>query len=169
MMKTKLTRGKDEISKLVYESGCFTKLKQIAGASLSEIEIRLGFRRGRLSQGAYIVQASELPGSDQFDLIGYTNVPADEFKTNGKYDNSKADAKYGKLDHAVFKKNIVLPSWEISGPDSLVKVVAVIEHSNSETYPYSPNPVSQWMVNEPIRCKVIAFIPPNGRFTLSKY
>jgi len=162
----KLTLKEREVGKTTHQKGCFTKLKYIAGESLSSIEIRLGFRRGRLSEGAYVVQACDLPNASEFDLIGYTNVPADEFKTNGKYDKVKSDAKYGKHDHEVLKKNLVIPSWQTSGPDSLVKVIPVIDHTASETYPFSANPIAQFLINVKLRCKVIAYVAPDRRFSL---
>ena len=50
------------VGETIHPKGCFTKLKFLAGQSLSEIMRRLGLRAGRLAQGAYFVQACELPG-----------------------------------------------------------------------------------------------------------
>ena len=162
----KLTLKEREIGKTTYQKGCFTRLKEIAGASLSEIEVRLGFRTGRLSQGAYVVQACELPGVHEFDLIGYTNVPADYFLTDKKYDKKKSDALYGVHDHDKLKKNLVIPSWETSGLNSLVKIIPVISHSDLETYPPSSNRIAQYLVNSPLRCRVAAFVEPHRHFSL---
>lgn len=164
----KLILKEHEVGKTTYQKGCFTLLKQIAGQTLHELEIRLGFRYGRLAQGTYVVQASELPTENQFDLIGYTNVSIDRMLTDDKYDKNKAINIHGNYDHAILKRNIVIPSWDISGPNSLVKLIPVIEHSEIETYPSSQNRISQWLVNTEIRCSVIAFVPPGKIFTLFK-
>jgi hypothetical protein len=163
---TRLTLKEAEVGKPLNEKGCFTRLKEIAGASLSEIEIRLGFRTGRLAQGAYILQACELPSAQGFELIGYTHVPLDRFMTNEQYDKRKSDAIHGPHDHDKLKKNVVIPSWQLSGPNSLVKVVPVIPHTDSETYPPSSNRIGQFLITTPLRCRVAAFVPPHGHFTL---
>jgi hypothetical protein len=148
----------------IHPKGCFTQLKYIAGQSLPEIERRLGFRTGRLSKGAYIVQASELPGINEFNLLGYSQVSGDRFKTNGAYDQKKLNAMSGNAD-AVKLRTMVRSGWQISGPDSLVKVIPVIPHSDSETYPPGSG-VPQWEITTPLRCRVAAFVEPHGRFTL---
>jgi hypothetical protein len=143
--------------------GCFTQMKFIAGQTLPEIERRLGFRAGRLSQGAYVAQAGELPGLHGFNLMGYNQIPGDRFKTNGSYDQSKANAMYPGTD-AVKLRQLVLSAWQLSGPDSLVKVLPVIPHTDRETYPPGSG-VPQWEVTEPIRSRVIAEVEPYGRFS----
>jgi hypothetical protein len=87
------------VGETIHPKGCFTQLKYLAGQSLSEIERRLGYRTGRLAQGAYIVQACELPGTNEFNLMAYSQTPGDCFKTGGNYDPQKARAMFGDLDH----------------------------------------------------------------------
>jgi hypothetical protein len=152
------------VGETIHRKGCFTQLKYIAGQSLSEIERRLGYRTGRLAQGAYVVQASELPGAHEFNLLAYSQTPGDRFKTEGSYDPHKAKAMYGDLDHNKLR-HLVRSGWQISGPDSLVKIIPITEHSNREMYPPGSG-VPQWEMTTPLRCRVAAFVEPNQHFTL---
>lgn len=152
------------VGETIHPKGCFTQLKFLAGQSLSEIERRLGYRTGRLAQGAYVVQACELPGVNEFNLLAYSHIPGDRFKTNGQYDPKKLNAMSGNAD-ATNLREIARSVWQISGPDSLVKVIPVTPHSDRETYP-SGSGVPQWEITTPLRCRVTAFVEPNQRFTL---
>lgn len=143
--------------------GCFTQMKFIAGQTLPEIERRLGVRAGRLSKGAYIVQAGELPGLHGFNLLAYSQIPGDRFKTGSSYDQGKANGMFPGTD-PVKLRQLVLSNWEVSGRDSLVKVIPVIPHTEHETYP-SGSGVPQWELTEPIRSRVIAEVEPYGRFS----
>jgi hypothetical protein len=152
------------VGETINPKGCFTQLKYVAGQSLSEIERRLGYRTGRLSQGAYVVQACELPGPHEFNLLAYSQTPGDRFKTDGKYDPQRAKALFGDLDHQKLRQT-VRAGWQLTGPDSLVKIIPVTPHSDRETYPPGSG-VPQWEITTPLRCRVAAFVPPHGHFTL---
>jgi hypothetical protein len=152
------------VGETIHPKGCFTQLKYLAGQSLSEIERRLGYRTGRLAQGAYVLQACELPGPNGFNLLAYSLTPGDRFKTAGSYDPQKASALFGDLDHHKLRQ-LALAGWQISGPDSLVKIIPVTPHSDRETYP-SGSGVPQWEMTVPLRCRVAAFVEPYQHFTL---
>lgn len=152
------------VGETIHPKGCFTQLKYIAGQSLSEIERRLGYRTGRLAQGAYVVQACELPGLNEFNLLAYSHIPGNRFKTNSNYDPQKAKAMFGDLEHKKLRQQ-VRANWQISGPDSLVKIIPVTPHSDRETYP-SGSGVPQWEMTAPLRCRVAAFVEPYHHFTL---
>ncbi|WP_207431278.1 hypothetical protein [Sabulibacter ruber] len=153
------------VGETIHPKGCFTQLKYIAGQSLSEVERRLGYRTGRLAKGAYVVQASELPGINDFNLLAYSQIPADRFKTEGKYDLQKANAMFPGTSETKKLRQIVLSSWQQSGPDSLVKIIPVTPHSDRETYP-SGSGVPQWELTVPLRCRVAAFVEPNQHVTV---
>jgi hypothetical protein len=91
-------------------AGCVTQQKYIAGRMLSEIERILGFRAGRLAQGAFVVRLDQLPGLPQFDISGYTNV-----NTGRKLDRSGVDVDR-------LKQN-ARSAWSLRGPNSLEKVI----------------------------------------------
>jgi hypothetical protein len=152
------------VGETIHPKGCFTQLKFLAGQSLSEIERRLGFRAGRLAQGAYVVQACELPGLHDFNLMGYTQVSGDRFKTNGQYDKAKLNAMSGNADEKKLRE-MARSVWQLSGPDSLVKVIPVTPHSDRETYPPGSG-VPQWEMTAPVRCRVAAFVSPHNHFSL---
>ncbi|MBK8566756.1 MAG: hypothetical protein IPN76_26345 [Saprospiraceae bacterium] len=149
-------------------SGFFTQQKFIVGQTLPELERRLGYRSGRLAQGAYVYRAEQLPTANDFELYGYSQVSGDKLNTGGQYDRSKANKLWpGSKDIELNKlKSIAMSGWQLSGPDSLVKVMPVTPHSENETYPPGSG-VPQWRVTNAVQCRLVVFIKgPNGKFNL---
>ena len=59
---------------VVEASGYITTEQSVAGASLRELERRLGFARGYLGDSAAIVRLERLPEPAEFDLRFYNNI-----------------------------------------------------------------------------------------------
>jgi hypothetical protein len=149
-------------------SGFFTKQKFIVGQSLSELERRLGYRCGRLAQGACVYRVEVLPGINDFEMYGYSQISGGRLETGGRYDQRRANKIWpGNKDIEIENlKNIARSSWRLSGPDSLVKVIPVTPHSQSETYPPGTG-VPQWRMISPVRCRQVTFIEgPHGKCSL---
>ena len=139
--------------------GFFTQQKFIAGQTLTELERRLGYRTGRLSQGAYVYRAEVLPANSDFELYGYSQIPGDRSNSaDGQYSRSKADEIWGTANYDLNKlKNMARNGWRLTGPDSLVKVIPVIRHSSKEEYPPGSG-VPQWRITNAIRCRQMGFV-----------
>jgi len=56
--------------------GCVVSAKYVLGRPLSSVETILGLKPGELSAGGALLRLNRLPGANEFDLAGYTNVAA---------------------------------------------------------------------------------------------
>jgi len=61
---------------IVSVRGCVVSAKFVLGRQLKEAEEILGLHSGDLQQGAVLLRLNRLPNANEFDLAGYTNVPA---------------------------------------------------------------------------------------------
>jgi hypothetical protein len=131
--------------------GFVTKQKSLAGRSLLELESILGFHAGRLANGATFAALDRLPLPNEFETRGYSQV---------------ADHRHATppgLDMAAIKR-MAMAAWAPSGPDRLIKVMAVTLHNtgmrDDDQYPPGQG-VPQWKLVMPIPATVIAVL---GRY-----
>ena len=136
-------------------SGFITLKKFLLGRNLQQIERLLGFHKGRLRQGATFAELTAIPGVNEFDLAGYSQVANHRFDTR-----ALAGYDINKL------KNNVLEVWNKPG-EKLVKVIATTGHngalSNDVQYPPGSG-VPQWKLivrkQAVVRCVVNSY--PDG-------
>ena len=136
-------------------SGFITLKKFLLGRNLQQIERLLGFHSGRLRQGATFAELISLPGLNEFDFAGYSQVASHRFDTR-----ALAGYDINKL------KNNVLEVWSKPG-EKLVKVIATTGHnaalSNDLQYPPGSG-VPQWKLivrkQAVVRCVVNSY--PGG-------
>jgi hypothetical protein len=67
-------RPGQEIGDLVQVEGYITSEQSVAGASLPELERRMGFAPGYLGDGAAVVRLDRLPNPAEFDVRFYNNI-----------------------------------------------------------------------------------------------
>jgi hypothetical protein len=150
-------------------SGFFTTQIYLQGKTLSEIEVLVGYDRGRLRQGAWFATAIRLPGVDDFELAGYSMVAAHRIKEQyGDLNNPN-----GKLEEDAYKRkklNAML-GWSGFGSQRLIKIIPMTGHdpNMSDDYQYPPGSgIPQWRVKRerPILWRGICLVKdyPNGRF-----
>src|SRR5215469_7214273 len=65
-----------KVGQVVPVRGCVVSAKFIIGRPLAEAEKILGLHSDDLKQGAVLLRLNRLPQANEFDLAGYTNVPA---------------------------------------------------------------------------------------------
>ena len=90
-------RPGQRIGDAVQVEGYITTEQSIAGASLRELERRMGFAPGYLGDGAAIVKLDRLPGSGEFDVRFYNNI----------------DGGGVKPPNATFPRGPGYPQWEL--------------------------------------------------------
>ena len=56
--------------------GCVVSAKFVLGRPLAAAEKILGLNPGELSAGGALLRLTRFPSANEFDLAGYTNVPA---------------------------------------------------------------------------------------------
>jgi hypothetical protein len=107
--------------------GYFTVERNIVGASLPEIEAKLGFRPGRLLYGARVLVLQRQPVAGEFAFAGSTRY-------------SDANGLVG-LEQ---RQNVAIPTAWLG--QRLVKVVAKLRDNGYETYPNAEGDVAveQW-------------------------
>ena len=121
--------------------GYFTVERNIEGATLPELEAKLGFRPGRLSNGARILSLVAQPLIGQFVFAGST-----------RYSNAKGLVGIDQ------RANVAIPhAWH---GQRLVKVAPNIPHTDREQYPRAESPVEQWELTTPVPAEEISRLNP---------
>ncbi|MEO6254438.1 MAG: hypothetical protein ABIO79_14090, partial [Ferruginibacter sp.] len=136
--------------------GFFTKQIYLQGQTLVEIERRLGFDSGRLSQGAWFAAATVLPNPHEFEFAGYSQVAGHH--TSEQYGDINNPKNKHEEDAYILQKKAIINTWKIYGSDRLVKVIPMIGHSYhmGQDYQYPPGSgIPQWRIISPIYCKGI--------------
>lgn len=137
-------------------SGFVTKEKFVRGRTLAELERLLGYGVGRLSKGLIAAKPLALPAADGFETRGYSQVAGHRYSPPSG------------LDDAVIRR-LALQGWSMDGPDSLVKFLPNIRHSDAvdldEQYPPGEG-IPQWRITRKLPGSVVAVITayPNGRY-----
>ncbi len=150
--------------------GFFTTQIQLQGRTLADIESRLGFESGRLSQGAWFVAATQLPTPDEFEFAGYSQVAGHH--TQEQYgDLNSPIGEHERAAYLLRKRNIISSVWSLNGDRRLIKVLPTIDHNSllSDDHQYPPGTgIPQWKIiaRNGIPCRAICFVSdyPNGRF-----
>jgi hypothetical protein len=110
-----------------YVTGYFTIERNIVGATLTEMESKLGLRPGRLTHGARVLALRRQPSVGQFVFAGST-----------LYSDAKGLVGAGR------RRNVAIPhAWH---GQRLIKVVPNLRHSD----PSALSPVEQWQLVEPV-------------------
>ena len=123
-----------------YVTGYFTIERNIVGATLPEMETRLGLRPGRLARGARVLVLLRQPLAGEFVFAGSTLY-------------SDARGLVG-VDQ---RKNVPVPHAWLG--QRLVKVVPNLPHSESERYPSAKSPVEQWQLLMPVQAEQVCELP----------
>ena len=141
---------------IVAVSGCIIKEKFIAGRTLADIERILGFRQARFIGGIAVAALLELPGIQQFEVAGYSQVATHHHQTPSGLDIEKIKAN-------------AMATWSTTGFERLVKVLPALRHDpnmNPDTQ-YPPGMgVPQWIATVPLQALVAGIVTdyPNGRY-----
>jgi hypothetical protein len=150
-------------------SGYFTSLNYLQGKTLAEIERLVGYDAGRLKQGAWFATPITLPGINDFDLAGYSQVA--DHRAKAQYGDMNKPANKSEQDAFIIKKKNAMSQWSLIGAQRLVKVIPMTGHSYqmSDDYQYPPGAgIPQWKVKRErsVLCRGICYVGnyPNGIF-----
>lgn len=139
--------------KLVRRAGFFTKAAYLRGVGQAEIEVRLGFKRGRLDAGWWLLFLTDMPGPDDFEMRGHTQFP-------GGADQGRS-ALSGQ-DLRKHKERLVAEVFTLKGSARLAKAVPKSGLPGDPADPdYPPgNGIPQWELRQdhPMTWKVAAFL-----------
>jgi hypothetical protein len=119
-----------------YVTGYFTVERNIVGATLQELEARLGLRPGRLARGARVLVLLRQPVTGEFVFAGST-----------LYSDAKGLVGVDQ------RRNVPIPHAWLG--QRLVKVVPNLPHNESEKYPAAKAPVEQWQLLVPVQAEQV--------------
>ena len=148
--------------------GFFTTQIYLQGQTLREIEIRLGFDKGKLAQGAWFAAATHLPNVGQFEFAGYSQVASHH--TVEQYGNiNKPQGLSEKEAYDRRQKMVIETCWALHGSNRLIKVIPMTGHTPNMDmdYQYPPGSgIPQWKAIVPVYWKGLSLVKdyPNGRF-----
>src|SRR4051812_41788018 len=117
-----------------YVKGYFTVERNLVGLTLRQMEAKLGFRPGRLNDGARLFALRRQPSVGEFVYAGSTRYP----DADGLVD----------LDARLSAASVSIPHAWLG--QRLIKVSPNLLHTSSETYPKADSPVEQWQLLVPL-------------------
>lgn len=120
-----------------YVKGYFTVERNIEGATLREMESKLGFRPGRLTPGARVLVLLNPPSVGQFVYAGST-----------LFSNAEGLVELEK------RRNFPIPHAWLG--QRLVKVVPNLRDNGDERYPRATSPVEQWQLVVPVAAQEVS-------------
>jgi hypothetical protein len=141
-------------------TGFCTKAIFLRGQSAAELELRLGYGAGRLTDGYWLLFATEIPRPDQFEFAGYTHFSGGRPQghlSDGAPTAEQSLASGGLLlDH---KRRVIRDVFKTSGPERIAKV---IPRRVGTDYPQGSG-VPQWkLIGQGIAFIVAARIEPGA-------
>jgi hypothetical protein len=120
--------------------GFFTSQRWLLGKTLSEIELLIGYRPGRISTlGAAVYGFPRVPENWEFEVRGYTNVSGgltmDPAWTAADRSAAAYYAKTGMRSSETVLKDNARASMVILGPNRLIKVKPLLEDPSTRIRP----------------------------------
>ncbi|WP_434614615.1 hypothetical protein [Azospirillum sp. B2RO_4] len=156
--------------------GCVTRLIDIINRDPTHLEELIGFHRGRLSRGYYLLLLKEPLAANEFEFFGYTYFSGGKF---GLPSNDEAKEAARQSVHDSLLKQMgnmgvynlaqkVAADIPATGQNRLVKIIPVIGHDDkmktADQYPASPHGIAQFRLIVEKRFLVSAFVGPDRRF-----
>jgi len=157
----------------VRATGYFTKAIFLRGQSSLEVERRIGYRRGRLSAGWWLLFLERKPMVSEFEFRGYSQMsggisqghlpnPSDPRTAEQRLRDSGSDLGRQKTD-------IVNRVFTVTGANRLAKVIPIRGEFGESDYPPGSG-IPQWTLtrNANLQATVVAKIEP-GEMYLGNY
>src|SRR5436190_1691885 len=164
-MPAPLVPGPSSVGTVDRFSGNFTKALYLRSQPGDELERRLGYGPGRLSQGWWLLFALERPAPDNFEFGGYTHFSGSRIGDPGlgtgrPHVEQELQRDLGGPAQLLAHKGRHSAGLKIDGPERLAKVLPVARGAD---YPVGAG-IYQCNIPRPITCKVAAFVAPGGLY-----
>lgn len=150
-----------------YFRGFFTRALHLRGKPAIELEDILGFERGRLGQGWWLLFMLELPGPHDFEFRGYTQMSGgiEQGHLASPPDRRTAEERVKDLGHsdasmAAFKRRFVADNFVLHGPYRLAKL---LPKAGGAGYPPGRG-IPQWELTAKRRFLVAAEVGPGAMY-----
>ena len=159
-----------QVGDIVTKGGFFTQAHYLRGQTSAEVERRLGYGPGRLSQGWYLLFILNMPDVEDFEFRGYTHFSGGVVQghLSSPPDKRTAEERVRKsgVDVIRSKQKVIREVFTLQGPHRLAKVIPVRYGTD---YPPGSG-IPQWELREgrEKRFKVAALVGPgqvyNGNY-----
>ena len=154
-----------KVGQRVRAKGFITKAQFLRMQTSGELERRLGFNTGRLSDGWWLLFLAEKPGPDDFEFRGYTHmsggVEQGHLPRPPDPRNAEQRLKDDGYDVARMKQQILRDVFKLQGAERLAKVVPVRGPGH---YPQGPG-IPQWELVREKWFVVADRIAPGAKYT----
>lgn len=164
------------IGDIVSVRGCLTRLIDIINRDPIHLEDLIGFHRGRLSRGYYLLLLKEPMAAGEFQFLGYTHLSGGKYglPSNDPAAEAARPTVQGSLEQKFGVAGVnglarkIAGDIPATGERRLAKIVPVIGHDQAmgpaDQYPASKHGIAQFNLTVPKKFLVSAFVDPNRRF-----
>jgi|SRR5215469_7432091 len=161
-----LAPNASSVGTIDFFKGNFTKALYLRGQSSTELERRLGYGPGRLASGWWLLFALDRPAPGNFEFGGYTYFSGSRIGDPGlgtgrPHVEDDLLQNFGGTAGMAAAKARHIAALELDGANRLAKVIPVAKGTD---YPVGAGIYQCNVGPAPIRCKVAAYIPPNGKY-----
>jgi len=149
-------------------TGFITKALFLRQQSSGELERRLGYAPGRLSQGWWLLFLEQMPTPNDFEFMGYSQMSGGVAGGHLRI-GPTAEQQLKSSGNDVFglKRRVILQTFRLAGPERLAKVIPI--NGTSGEMPYPPGSgIPQWKLVQPLSFRVWGSIAP-GRVYSGDY
>jgi hypothetical protein len=151
--------------------GFFTTARYLRGVPPAQIELRLGYRAGRLRLGFWLMFLTRKPTAAEFEFRAYSHMSGgiEEGHKPENANNPTAEdrLRQGGYDLARLKERIIRETFQLAGPDRLAKVRPIAPAHGEKDVPDYPQGrgVPQWTLTVPLPWVAVAFVAPGATYT----
>ncbi len=132
-------------------TGFVTKALFLRGRTTNELEASLGYAKGRLDGGYWLLFLEQTPTPADFEFMGYSQmsggVPLGHLNSSGGL-TAEQSLRAGGFDMTRLKQKIIREVFRISGPERLAKVIPLDPAQGPTPYPPGGG-IPQWRIVEP--------------------
>lgn len=145
--------------------GFFTHARYLRSQPAEEIERRLGYRKGRLASGWWLLFLQQMPAPDQFEYRGYSQMSGGRAQGHLDPGNPTAEETLLRSGVKVFslKSRTLKDTFFLSGPGRLAKIVPIAGAFGALDYPPGSG-IPQFELTVPLTFRVVAEIAPGATY-----
>jgi len=155
------------IGRTIFEAGIITQANAIAGCGRFDVERKMGFNAGHLSQGYTVAHLQMVPGFHDWTFRRFTDIlePDWDYEEDGPDPRSAEDILTAQGENVeLMKSEVMRYDFATSGPKRLIKIIPV---QNPQGWPQYPQRAGapQIVLRNPVAMTVAAFVGPNDTYT----
>lgn len=148
--------------------GFFTQAMWLRMQAQETLEDRLGYKRGRLREGWYLLFMVQMPRADQFEVRGYSHmsggVALGHLPNPPDPRNSEQRLRDGGYDLRRIKESLVRETFTLNGHLRLAKVIPIARASGVDDYPVGSG-IPQWTLVTDLNFRCAAVVAPGAMYT----